>query len=136
MKSNKILIASVVLQWLLLIASVIAGLLEQSRLTGIFAECRNAINAHHFTPYQIAILLFGGVLVIVNLIASVGLCRLKRWARTLYIWSYIAGTITVLVFFEPDIITPVSNIISEWGTIFVGITISLMYWSPLAKEYN
>ena len=136
MKSNKILIAAVVLQWLLLIASVIAGLLEQSRLTGILAECRNALNAQHFTPFQIALVFFGVGIIIVNLIASVGVCKLKHWSRPLFLWSNIAGTVIVLIFFEPDITTPISSFLNEWGTIFIGITLSLIYWSPLASEFK
>ena len=136
MKPYDMLIASIVLQWLFLAASAFAGWRERSQLTGVLAECRRALDAQPFTSFQIALVLLGAALVIVNFIASAGLCKLKRWSRTLYLGSTIAGTVVVLLFFEPDLTTPVSCFFSEWGTLFIGITLSLVYVSPLGHEFK
>lgn len=130
------LTGSIILQWLFLAASAFAGWRERSQLTGALAECRRALDAQPFTSFQTALVLLGAALVIVNFIASAGLCKLKRWSRTLYLGSTIAGTVVVLLFFEPNLTTPVACFFSEWGTLFIGITLSLAYGSPLGHEFK
>ena len=136
MRLRKTLVTFVILQWILVILGLIAGIVEEQRLSGVLRECFVFIERQPFTPFQVSIIILVGALLIANIVASVAICFLKSWARPLYVSSFLLAGVVVILMFQPELATPASDWFGECGTICIGITIALLYWSPLADTFR
>ncbi|MCX7008632.1 MAG: hypothetical protein NTY53_15500, partial [Kiritimatiellaeota bacterium] len=136
MNHRRTLVTFVALQWIFLILEEIAKTIELQHLSGVLRECSTYIAGLPLTPLQRPLILLGGALLIANFVASVAMCFLKAWARTLYLSSFLLAGVVVILIFEPELNTPSGEWFGDCGTICTGITIGLLYWSPLAERFK
>jgi hypothetical protein len=74
-------------------------------------------------------------LLVAYFISTIGLLRFKNWARWLYPGVNAAGLMAAL-FFGPQIITPVSGVLSDLSMALIGLTIGVVALSEVRKEFG
>lgn len=84
---------------------------------------------------EIAILLAEVAAFTAYLISTVAIVKARRWSRRLFFYSTVSAVI--LSFFTgPHISGPVSNTLNQLGVLLMGMTLGLLYFSPLEEQFD
>lgn len=128
----KILIIS---QWITVIAGVAIGLIEERSLPDTLRAYVLEDESRDLSSSEKIAYSFGTFLLIAYFISTIGLLRFKNWARWLYLGVNAGGLIAAL-FFGPQIITPVSGVLSDLSMALIGLTIGVVFVPEVRREFG
>ena len=135
MDLNRILKLSVIFQLAIIILAIIAGLVEESYLPTELATYVKNREAGGLSAVQKAAAVMMGPFLISYLAASIALLARKTWAPVTYLYSVIFLTILSSLM-APSIITPLTSLLETVSDVIAGITICLVYFTPLKEEFK
>jgi hypothetical protein len=133
--SNRALRISIVTQWILIIAGVVIGLYEDGHLP---EPLRSYIVAQDNEPVSQSemIVMGSSILFLIGLmISSVGVYRVKSWARTPYVVCTVLISL-LLLSWRPVITPPIQGTIEYLANAIEGFIIALMYFSSAREVFN
>lgn len=127
-------------RWLLvlyivtLLAAVGAGLLPGGYSQTLADAYANEPQSWFFddTPMALAVVFFLLAAVVAGLI---GLFCLKRWGRSLSLYSTVAG-MCLYLFTGPTVQSPLESLFVDLSTFLWGVILALSYWSPIASRFD
>jgi hypothetical protein len=125
----------VILEWVLIFASVLIGLSLEETLP---AELRAYIDADAERPpsrIESVILALGVVLVAGAVVASIGVYFLRAWARPLYLGCAVAGLLLML-FLGPTIYGAIDGAVSTLTSAVQGAILALLYFSGASAHFQ
>jgi hypothetical protein len=76
-------------------------------------------------------------LLVIGVVNTVGLYRFRPWARTLYVWGFVAGYgIVTFLFREPLVVTPLAHTLFSLGNALSGFVLASLFFSPVARLFD
>jgi len=133
MRIQNILRLVVILEWVFLIT----GLALSFALEGTLPlELRNWLASESERPLRlsdIALLLVGVPLLIADIVASVGLLFLQKWAAWLYLVSNVGGYL-FLPFTGPSVDHAVADTMDEISTLLTGVVLTLAFFTTALEQ--
>lgn len=136
MNTEKLIRISIVIQWVLIILSIIIYFIEERHLQPLLKEYLLLKDNAEQSNVEFIGMFLGVVALIAYFIASIGILKFKRWSRSLYLWSNILGILFIPLFLGVTIMTPFSYVFDEGATLFIGITIAFLYFSEAKEHFN
>jgi len=135
MNLEKLIRSSLIIQWVLIALFIIITFIEAINLPPLLEEYVRLKENEN----QSSVEMIGTILMIISLliylISSIGVFNFKKWSRSLYLWSYILG-IFAIPFWGITIMTPYSYVIGEVMTLFIGITLAILYFSEVKEHFK
>ncbi len=125
---------AVIAQWVLIAASIAAGMYEERSLPEVLRNYLTEQGSKTATPGQIGVLFLGVILSIGLITSSIGIYRFIPRARTVYLVCSVAS-ITFL-FMGPSITSPVEGALKYVGDAADGFTIAMLYFSPARAKFE
>ena len=124
---------SIIVQWVLIVAAIVFGIYEERYLPAVLRSYLNEQDSKPLSSGEIVVLGSALFFVLGLIVTSIGLYRLKRWARTAYVVCSVFGTVLFL-FMGPSVTPPIEGTIEYVANATEGFTIALLYFSS-AREY-
>ena len=133
-KPSRALRISIIAQWFLIVVGVIVGLYEERYLPEILRTYVNADDSKALSSVEIVAMSSGAFLLLGFIISSIGLYRLKQWARTVYVACAVLGT-ALFLFMGPSVTPPIQGTIEYLANATEGFTIALLYFSTARNNF-
>src|SRR3990172_2243077 len=134
MNNKRLFKILIITQWIAIIAAIAVGLIEERSLPDTLRAYVLETENRDLSSSEKIVYSFGTFLLVAYFISTIGLLRFKNWARWLYLGVNAAGLIAAL-FFGPQIITPVSGVLSDLSMTLIGLTIGVVALSEVRKEF-
>jgi hypothetical protein len=135
MDLNRILRIAVLSQWGFIILTTVIGIVEDSYLPPELATYVKNRDTAGLSALQKTAAVMMWAFMMSYLVSSLGLLSKKKWAPITYLYSVIFLTI-LTSFLAPLIVTPLTSLLSTAADIIIGITVCLVYFSPLKEEFK
>ena len=135
MDTIKTLRLTIIMQWFFIIVGSTIGIYEEQYLP---VELLNYINAEaeaEFTNFELAIFSISVLMILALLYTSVGVYRLRPWARKPYT-IIIFSIVIAYLFIGVEIITPISASLDYFGTLTMGVTLGILYFSDSSSNFD
>jgi len=126
--STRALKISIIVQWFLIVVGVIVGLYEERYLPEILRTYINAEDSKDLSSGEIVAMGSGVIFLLGLIISSIGLYRLKQWARTVYVACSVLGT-ALFLFMGASVTPPIQGTFEYLANATEGFTIALLYFS-------
>ena len=133
--STQALKISIIIQWFLIICAVVFGFYEEKHLPDVLKNYIIDQDSKSLSPSMMVVMSSGILLVIVLSITSIGIYRLKSWARTPYVACSILIAV-VFVFMGVTVSLPIKGTLEYMANAMVGFTIALLYFSPARVNFD
>jgi hypothetical protein len=133
--SRRALKASIVVQWILIAAAVVFGFYEEGNLPETLRSYISEQDNMPITRTEIVVLCLAIPLLIGEIISSVGIYRLKSWARTPYVACSVLITF-VFLFLGPVVTPPIEGTLQYLANAIEGFVIALMYFSAVRESFE
>lgn len=127
-----------VINWLLVLAYIVVSITTESLLP---PEIQSYLDAQLNTPitlFEIVLLIIGVVYFIFCIVLSVGLFLFKKWAKAILLPSSVLSLLLFLLVFntKPVIETGWASFIGDILSLFEGIILALVYFSPISRMFE
>jgi hypothetical protein len=133
MEPTTMLRICLVLEWVFAVAALIASLALRHLLPEPLRAWYAAEYERDLSSMEMTILSFFIPLIISQLVATVGLFFLRRWAAWLYLCTGAIGILYVALT-GPSVIHPTSSALETLATIMNGMVISLAFFTDALKK--
>jgi hypothetical protein len=133
--STRTMRISIIVQWILIVTAVVIGIYEERFLPDILRNYINEQDDKALSSLEIVALGSALFLLLGIIISSIGLYRLKRWARTAYVACAVLGT-ALFLFMGPSVTPPIQGTIEYLANATEGFTIALLYFSAARKNFE
>lgn len=133
--STRALRISIIIQWVLIVAAVVFGLYEEEHLPEMLRSYIVEQDSKPLAPGETMVAGSGLFLIIGLLISSVGLYRLKSWARTPYVACSVLGAVLFLLL-GPTVTPPIEGTLQYIANAVEGFTIALLYFSSTRVNFD
>ena len=126
---------SIIAQWILIAAAVVIGLFEErilpEALRSYLGEQDNkALSQSEMILFAVVLFLVLGLII-----SSIGIYRLKTWARTPYVACSVLGAV-LLLFAGPTVTPPISGTLQYLANALEGFSIALLYFSSTRVNFE
>jgi hypothetical protein len=135
MNNKRLFKILIIAQWIAIIAAIVMGLIEERSLPDTLRAYVLEAESRELSSSEKIAYSFGTFLLVAYFISTIGLLRFKNWARWLYLGVNAAG-LTAALFFGPQIITPVSGVLSDLSMALIGLTIGVVFVPEVRKEFG
>jgi hypothetical protein len=125
---------SIIVQWLLIAASIAAGMYEERNLPEVLRNYLNEQAGKTLSPGELAVLFIGVSLAIGLITSSIGIYRFIPRARTVYVVCSVGAIL--FLFMGPVITSPIEGTFKYLGDAADGFTIALLYFSPARVKFE
>lgn len=126
---------SIIVQWGLIVVAVAIGLFEERYFTGFLKNYANEQASKSSSSSEAIVMGAGLILFIIVFISSIGIYRLKPWARTAYVTCSLLGFV-LFMFMEPSVTPPIGGAFQDLATATEGFTIALLYLSTAREHFE
>ncbi len=133
--SNRALRISIVVQWILIVGAVVFGFYEEGNLPEALRSYISEQDNKSFSLTEIVTLGSSTILLIGLIISSIGVYRLKSWARTPYVACSLLITF-VFLFLGPVVTPPIEGTLQYLANGIEGFAIALMYFSSAHESFD
>jgi len=133
--SNRALRISIVVQWILIAAAVFFGFYEEGNLPEALRSYISEQDNKSISLTEMVVLGSSAILLIGLIISSVGIYRLKSWARTPYVACSLLITF-VFLFLGPVVTPPIEGTLQYLANGIEGFAIALMYFSSARENFE
>lgn len=133
--SKRALRISIVVQWTLIAAAVAIGFYEEGNLPEALRSYIIDQTNKPISQTEIVVLVLTIPLLIGGIISSVGIYRLKSWARTPYVTCSILITF-IFLFLGPAVTPPIEGTLEYLANAVEGFSIALMYFSSARESFE
>ncbi len=131
----KILKVTIILQWLFIILSVISGFIEESYLPKLLLKWVEEDDLNIENNFILLPMLLLLILFFLYIISSIGVFRLKQWAKKPYTLSNIMLGV-IIISFGSGVYTPLAVAFDYYSTLSIGFTMALIYYTPAKNEFK
>lgn len=121
-------------QWLLAFLSIVIFQLEAKDLPFLLQEYAAQRDLAPAGPGEQLIGWYALAWTVGSVVASVGVFRLRRWARLLFLAMAALGCV-LQAFLEPSVTTAWSATAETAAQVVVGVTIGVLYFSPVRGHF-
>jgi len=126
---------SIIVQWLLIAASIGAGFYEERNLPEVLRNYLIEQAGKTLSPGELVVLFIGVSLAIGLITSSIGIYRLQPpRARTVYVVCSVGAIL--FLFMGPVITSPIEGTFKYIGDAADGFTIALLYFSPARVKFE
>ena len=126
---------SIIIQWILIAAAVVFGLYEERRLPEMLRSYVIEQDSKPLSSGEMIVMGSGLLLMVGLIISSVGLYRLKSWARTPYVACSVLGAILFLLL-GPTVTPPIEGTLQYIANAVEGFTIALLFFSATRVNFE
>lgn len=133
--SKRALRISIVVQWVLIVAAIAIGFYEERYLPDALRNYTIDQANKPISQTEIVVLVLTIPLLIGGIISSVGIYRLKSWARTPYVACSILIAVIIL-FLGPAVTRPIEGTLEYLANAVEGFSIALMYFSSARESFE
>ncbi len=133
MKTLTLLRALLGLEWALTVVGVVLSFSLQSYLPPELQAWLEGQSDSGVTSSDFVLLFLGGALLIVMIVASIGLCRLRRWGA----WLYLATTFlftAFMPFMGPTVNHALADAVFEFALILSGAVIGIAFFGNVLQQ--
>lgn len=133
--------AAVVAEWVMTMLSVVLSDVLQNSLPEPLSHWSQHTIEIEYPVFKNIFLFFSISVLILSITASVGLFKLKMWARSLYLTTVLIGYLLTF-FLGPTIEPAITSTISDLSDLLSGIIIGLAFFSnvlchtPQTPQHN
>ncbi len=133
-KSIRALRISIMVQWLFIAASIAAGMYEERNLPEVLRTYLSEQASKTLSPGELVVLFLGVSLAIGLITSSIGIYRLIRRARTVYVVCSVGAIL--FLFMGPVIKSPIEGTLQYISDAAEGFTIAMLYFSPARLKFE
>lgn len=133
--STRSLRIAIVVQWILLLASVSVGLFEERYLPELLKNYINEQDSKTLSSGQMVVMGSALLLLLTVIISSISLFLLKPWARGAYVACSVLGAVLFL-FMGPTVMPPIGGTLHSLVNATEGFIIALLYFSSARINFD
>jgi hypothetical protein len=135
MQEFKYLRAAVIGQWLALIVSIGIAVFEEKWLPSELQSYLQKSESPPSSSKEVLFVVLGIVSFAGYIISSIGIWRKSRWAPRVYLYSNVLGGLSLLLS-GPVVLGPWSYLFGDINVFLIGITVGLIYYSPVKELFQ
>jgi hypothetical protein len=122
-------------EWVIVAVGGVVSVWSEAFLPAPLKEYVDAIAKTPYTVRDQVLLGVGMLLLLLAIVVTIGLYRLRNWARALLVLNLVLGLLGSL-FYGPYVETSVGRTFSDLGVLLEGAIVALVFLPPVSGYFN